>query len=59
MKMLWLHATPGAKLNMKKKPVKTLEDLKGMKIAVSGATMVKVGKALGLSPVTMSDRRPL
>ena len=37
-----------------KKPVKSLEDLKGMKIAVSGATMVKVGRALGLSPVTMS-----
>jgi TRAP-type transport system periplasmic protein len=53
VKMLWLHATPGAVLNMKKKPVKTLEDLKGMKIAVSGATMVKVGKVLGLSPVTM------
>jgi TRAP-type C4-dicarboxylate transport system substrate-binding protein len=54
VKMLWLHATPGAVLNTKKKPVKSLEDLKGMKIAVSGATMVKVGKALGLSPVTMS-----
>ena len=54
VKMLWLHATPGAKLNTKKKAVKSLEDLKGMKIAVSGATMVKVGRALGLSPVTMS-----
>jgi TRAP-type C4-dicarboxylate transport system substrate-binding protein len=54
VKMLWLHSTPGAKLNTKKKPVKNLEDLKGMKIAVSGATMVKVGKALGLSPVTVS-----
>ena len=54
VKMLWLHSTPGAVLNTKKKPVKTLEDLKGMKIAVSGATMVKVGRALGLTPVTMS-----
>jgi TRAP-type C4-dicarboxylate transport system substrate-binding protein len=54
VKLLFLHATPGAVVNTKKKPVKTLEDLKGMKIAVSGATMVKVGKALGLSPVTMS-----
>lgn len=53
VKVLFLHATPAAVLNTKKKPVKTLEDLKGMKIAVSGATMVKVGKALGLSPVTM------
>lgn len=54
VKMLWLMATPSAKLNTKKKAVKTLEDLKGMKIAVSGSTMVKVGTALGLSPVTMS-----
>jgi TRAP-type transport system periplasmic protein len=54
VKMLWLHATPGAKLNTKKKAVKNLEDLKGMKIAVSGSTMVKVGRALGLTPVTMS-----
>lgn len=54
VKMLWLMATPSAKLNTKKKGVKSLEDLKGMKIAVSGATMVKVGKTLGLSPVTMS-----
>ncbi|MFH1488392.1 MAG: TRAP transporter substrate-binding protein [Pseudomonadota bacterium] len=54
VKMLWLMATPPAKLNTKKKAVKRLEDLKGMKIAVSGSTMVKVGTALGLSPVTMS-----
>ena len=50
---------PAAKLNTKKKAVKTLEDLKGMKIAVSGATMVKVGKALGLYPGDDVHRRPL
>jgi TRAP-type C4-dicarboxylate transport system substrate-binding protein len=53
VKILWLEGSPGAVLNMKKKPVKALEDLKGMKIMVSGSTMVRVGKALGLSPVTM------
>lgn len=53
VKMLWLHATPGAKLMTRKKAVRTLEDLKGLKIGVSGATMVKVAKALGFTPVTI------
>jgi TRAP-type C4-dicarboxylate transport system substrate-binding protein len=41
------------KLMMKKKPVRSLEDLKGLKIAVSGDVGVKVAKALGFAPVTM------
>jgi TRAP-type transport system periplasmic protein len=53
VKLLWLHTTPAAKLMMKKKAVRSLEDLKGMKIAASGAIGVKVGKALGFSPVSM------
>jgi hypothetical protein len=53
VKVLWLHTTPNMKLNTKKKMVKTLDDLKGMKIGISGQTGVKVGKALGLSPVTV------
>ena len=53
VKVLWLHSVPGAKLMMKKKGVRSLEDLKGMKIAASGAIGVKVGKALGFSPVSM------
>lgn len=53
VKMLWLHATPGAKLMTRKKAVKSLDDLKGLKIGVSGATMVKVAKALGFAPVTI------
>ena len=53
VKMLWLHTTPNMKVNTKKKQVKTLEDLKGMKIGISGQTGVKVGRALGLSPVTI------
>jgi TRAP-type C4-dicarboxylate transport system substrate-binding protein len=52
VKLLWLHTTPAAKLMLKKKAVRTLEDLKGLKIAVSGPG-VKVAKALGFSPVTM------
>ena len=53
VKLLWLHTTPAAKLMMKKKAVHNLEDLKGLKIAVSGAIGVKVAKALGFSPVSM------
>jgi TRAP-type C4-dicarboxylate transport system substrate-binding protein len=53
VKMLWLHVTPAVKLITRKKPVKTLEDLKGLKIRVSGATAVKMGKALGFTPVSM------
>ncbi len=53
VKMLWLHVTPGARLMTKKKAIRSLEDLKGLKIAVSGATAVKNAKALGFTPVTM------
>ena len=53
VKMLWLHTTPGIKLITRKKPGRSLEDLKGLKIRVSGATAVKMGKALGFTPVSM------
>lgn len=53
VKMLWLHTTPGTKLITRNKPVRTLEDVKGMKIRVSGATAVKMGTALGFTPVSM------
>jgi TRAP-type C4-dicarboxylate transport system substrate-binding protein len=53
VKVLWLHVTPAVKLITRKKPVRTLQDLKGLKIRVSGATAVKMGKALGFTPVSM------
>jgi TRAP-type C4-dicarboxylate transport system substrate-binding protein len=53
VKMLWLHVTPAVKLITRDKPVRKLEDLKGMKIRVSGATAAKMGKALGFTPVSM------
>ena len=53
VKMLWMHTTPGVKLITRDKPVHTLADLKGLKIRVSGATAVKMGQALGFTPVSM------
>jgi TRAP-type C4-dicarboxylate transport system substrate-binding protein len=53
VRVLFLHSVPAAKLMMKKKAVRSVEDLKGMKIAASGAIGVKVGKALGFTPVSM------
>lgn len=53
VKVLFLHSVPAAKLMMKKKAVRSVEDVKGLKIAASGAIGVKVGKALGFTPVSM------
>ena len=54
VKMLWLHASPPLKLITKRKPVRTLGDLKGLKIWITGATPVRTAKALGFTPVTMA-----
>ena len=53
VKVLWLHVTPSVKLITRTKPVRALEDLKGLKIRVSGATAVKTGRILGFTPVSM------
>jgi TRAP-type transport system periplasmic protein len=53
VKVLFLHSVPAAKLMMKKKAVRSVEDVKGLKIAASGAIGAKVGRALGFSPVSM------
>ncbi len=53
-KVLWLHASPPLKLTTTKKPVRTLDDLKNMKIWVTGSVPVVTGKALGFSPVPMA-----
>jgi len=52
VKVLYLHAHGPGILNTKK-PVSTLEDLKGMKIACHGLS-AKVVAALGATPVAMS-----
>jgi TRAP-type C4-dicarboxylate transport system substrate-binding protein len=52
-KLLWLHVTPGTKLITRNKAVRKLDDLKGLKIRVSGAVAAKMGEALGFTPVSM------
>lgn len=50
-KMLWLHSSSGCNLAMAKKPVRTLEDMKGLKIWVpTGA--VKLVEATGATVVS-------
>jgi TRAP-type C4-dicarboxylate transport system substrate-binding protein len=51
VKVMYLHAH-GPGIVHTKKPVKTLEDLKGMKIRATGTT-AKVAGALGATPVAM------
>ena len=44
---------PGQQYFRTKKPVRKLEDLKGMKIRVAGGSIVNVVKALGAAPVVL------
>ncbi len=51
--VLWMHAhLPGA-FHTKAKPIRTMEDLKGLRIRCTGLG-AKIAKNLGGSPVTMS-----
>lgn len=52
-KLLFVHSAPANQILTTKKPIRKVEDLKGMKIRVSGAVAVKMGKALGFSPVDL------
>jgi TRAP-type transport system periplasmic protein len=51
-KVMYLHAHGPGLLHTNKKPVKTLEDLKGQKIRSTG-TVAKIASALGATPVAM------
>lgn len=51
-KVLYLHAHGPGLLHTKDKPVKALEDMKGLKIRAHG-TISEMVKALGAAPVTM------
>ena len=52
-KVLWLHVTPATRIITREKPIHKMEDLKGLKLHVSGTTAVKTAKALGFTPVQM------
>ncbi len=52
VKMMYMHAYGPGIVHTGKKPVKVMEDLKGLKIRCSG-TSAKVVRALGATPVAM------
>lgn len=54
VKMLFLHTSPKMMIATRKKPIRKLDDLKGLKIWTTGKTPVKTAQALGFTPVAMS-----
>jgi TRAP-type C4-dicarboxylate transport system substrate-binding protein len=54
VKMLFLHSSPKMMIATKKKPVRKIEDLKGLKIWTTGKLPVQTAKALGFTPVAMA-----
>jgi len=52
VKVMYLHAHGPGILHTNKKPIKTLEDLKGVKIRSTG-TVARIASALGATPVAM------
>lgn len=54
VKMLFFHTSPKLMIATVKKPVRKLEDLKGLKIWVTGKIPVSTAKALGFTPVALA-----
>lgn len=54
VKMLFLHASPKMMIATRDKPVRRLEDLKGLKIWTTGKVPVRTAKALGFTPVALA-----
>jgi TRAP-type C4-dicarboxylate transport system substrate-binding protein len=54
VKVLWVYSSPPAFLVTRKAPVRSLADLKGLKIRTVGASPAETGKALGFTPVSIS-----
>ena len=53
IKVLWLWTSATYQIHTTKKPVRTVEDLKGMKIICWNGTSVEIMKALGANPLLM------
>ena len=53
IKMLWQWMSASVQLHTTKKEIKTLEDLKGLKIIVWGATANRIIRDLGANPIDM------
>lgn len=54
VKMLFLHASPKMMLATRNKEIKSLEDLKGLKVWAPGSQPAQTAKALGMTPVGMA-----
>ena len=54
VKMLFLHTSPSLMIATRNKPIRKLEDLKGLKIQTAGAIPANTARALGFTPVAMN-----
>lgn len=54
VKMLFLHSSPKMMIATRKKPIRKLSDLRGLKIWTTGSIPVRTAKALGFTPVAMA-----
>jgi len=54
VKVLWVESTTPLQLQLKKRPVQTMEDLKNLKINCEGRIVAQTLKALGAVPVNMA-----
>lgn len=54
VKTLFLHTSPQMMIATKNKPVRNIEDLKGLKIWTTGKLPVQTAKALGFTPVALA-----
>jgi TRAP-type C4-dicarboxylate transport system substrate-binding protein len=55
VKVLWTFPTPVMELSTAKKPVRTLEDLKGMKFGETEPQAAKTDEVMGIVPVVMQE----